>query len=56
MGAAFAAIAQRREVFREIVLADVELARAAAAADRLGEPDRFRAERVDASSRRSSWS
>ena len=51
MGAAFAAIAQRRAVFEEVVLADVALERARAAAERLGEPDRFRAERVDASSR-----
>jgi len=33
------------------VLADVELQRARAATERLGEPERFRAERVDASSR-----
>src|SRR6476660_4962117 len=52
VGAAFAGIAQRRECFSEVVLADVALERAAAAADRLGEPDRFRAERVDASSKR----
>ena len=51
MGAAFAAIAQRREVFTEVVLADVALERAQTAAGRLGEPDRFSAERVDASSR-----
>ncbi len=51
VGAAFAAIAQRREVFEEVVLADVALERAAAATRRLAEPDRFRAERVDASSR-----
>ncbi len=51
MGAAFAAIAQRREVFTHVVLADVALERAQAAADRLGEADRFSAERVDASSR-----
>lgn len=51
VGAAFAAIAQRREVFEHIVLADVALERAQAAAARLGEPDRFSAERVDASSR-----
>ncbi len=51
MGAAFAAIAQRREVFEHIVLADVALERAQAAAERLDEPDRFSAERVDASSR-----
>ena len=51
VGAAFAAIAQRRDVFAEVVLADVALERAQAAAERLGEPDRFSAERVDASSR-----
>ena len=38
-------------VFAEVVLADVALERAQAAAERLGEPDRFSAERVDASSR-----
>jgi saccharopine dehydrogenase-like NADP-dependent oxidoreductase len=52
VGAAFAAIAQRRPAFTEVVLADVALERAQAAAGRLGEPDRFRAERVDASSLR----
>jgi saccharopine dehydrogenase (NAD+, L-lysine forming) len=51
VGAAFAAIAQRRESFEHVVLADVALERARAAAERLGEPDRFAAERVDASSR-----
>ena len=51
VGAAFAAIAQSREVFDHVVLADVALDRAQAAADKLGEPDRFSAERVDASSR-----
>jgi saccharopine dehydrogenase (NAD+, L-lysine forming) len=51
VGAAFAAIAQRRETFAEVVLADVALERAQAVAERLGEPDRFSAERVDASSR-----
>jgi saccharopine dehydrogenase (NAD+, L-lysine-forming) len=51
VGAAFAAIAQRRAVFEHVVLADVALERAQAAASRLGEPDRFSAERVDASSR-----
>jgi saccharopine dehydrogenase-like NADP-dependent oxidoreductase len=51
VGAAFAGIAQRRPAFEEVVLADVAPARAQAAVDRLGEPDRFRAERVDASSR-----
>jgi saccharopine dehydrogenase-like NADP-dependent oxidoreductase len=51
VGAAFAAIAQRRDVFERVVLADVAFERAQAAAERLGEPDRFSAERVDASSR-----
>jgi saccharopine dehydrogenase (NAD+, L-lysine-forming) len=51
VGAAFAAIAQRRDVFDQVVLADVALERAQAAAERLGESDRFSAERVDASSR-----
>jgi saccharopine dehydrogenase (NAD+, L-lysine forming) len=51
VGAAFAAIAQRREVFEQIVMADVALERAQAACERFGEPDRFAAERVDASSR-----
>ena len=51
VGAAFASIAQRRETFAEVVLADVALERAQAVAERLGEPDRFSAERVDASSR-----
>jgi saccharopine dehydrogenase-like NADP-dependent oxidoreductase len=50
VGAAFAAIAQRRPVFTQVVLADVALERAQAVAERLGEPDRFGAERVDASS------
>jgi saccharopine dehydrogenase (NAD+, L-lysine forming) len=51
VGAAFAAIAQRRPAFERVVMADVALERAQAAADRLGEPDRFAAERVDASDR-----
>ncbi len=51
VGAAFAAIAQHREAFAHVVLADVALERAQATAERLGEPDRFTAERVDASSR-----
>jgi saccharopine dehydrogenase (NAD+, L-lysine forming) len=50
VGAAFAAIAQRRETFTQVVMADVALERAQAVAQRLGEPDRFSAERVDASS------
>jgi saccharopine dehydrogenase-like NADP-dependent oxidoreductase len=51
VGAAFAAIAQRRPVFEQVVLADVALERARAAVERLGEQDRFAAARVDASSR-----
>ncbi len=51
VGAAFAGIAQRRPVFERVVLADVALERAQAAAERLGEADRFGAERVDASDR-----
>jgi saccharopine dehydrogenase (NAD+, L-lysine forming) len=50
VGAAFAAIAQRREAFEEVVLADVALERAETVAGRLGEGDRLRGERVDASS------
>jgi saccharopine dehydrogenase (NAD+, L-lysine-forming) len=50
VGAAFAAIAQRRPAFEQVVLADVSLERAAAAAARLGETGRFAAEQVDASS------
>jgi saccharopine dehydrogenase-like NADP-dependent oxidoreductase len=51
VGAAFAGIAQRRPAFEQVVLADVALERAQAAAGRLGEADRFGAERVDASDR-----
>jgi saccharopine dehydrogenase (NAD+, L-lysine-forming) len=51
VGAAFAAIAQRRPRFERVVLADVALERAQAVVARLGEPDRFAAERVDASDR-----
>jgi saccharopine dehydrogenase (NAD+, L-lysine forming) len=51
VGAAFAAIAQRREAFERVVMADVALERARAVAGGLGEADRFSAERVDASSR-----
>jgi saccharopine dehydrogenase-like NADP-dependent oxidoreductase len=49
VGAAFAAIAQRRPAFEHVVLADVALERAQAVAEGLAEPDRFSAERVDAS-------
>ena len=51
VGQAFAAIARTRPAFERVVLADVSLERATAAAERLREPDRFAAERVDASSR-----
>ena len=51
VGAAFAAIAQRRSAFQRVVLADISPQRARAAARRLGEADRFAAEQVDASSR-----
>ncbi len=51
MGAAFAAIAQRRDAFERVVLADVSSQRAHEAVVRLGEADRFAAERVDASDR-----
>jgi len=51
VGAAFAAIAQRRPAFERVVLADVSPRRAHDAVARLGEPGRFAAETVDASSR-----
>jgi saccharopine dehydrogenase (NAD+, L-lysine-forming) len=50
VGSAFAAIAQRRNFFEQITLADLDPARAQAVVDRLGEHDRFNAARVDASS------
>ncbi|HSZ69739.1 MAG TPA: saccharopine dehydrogenase C-terminal domain-containing protein [Solirubrobacteraceae bacterium] len=50
VGAAFAAIVQRRPVFKRVVLADVSAQRAHDVVARLGEADRFGAERVDASS------
>jgi saccharopine dehydrogenase-like NADP-dependent oxidoreductase len=49
VGAAFAAIAQRREAFERVVLADVAAERVHAVVAALGEPGRFSAERVDAS-------
>jgi saccharopine dehydrogenase (NAD+, L-lysine-forming) len=49
VGSAAAAIAQRRSFFEHMILADVDPARAAAAVDRLGEPDRFSSTAVDAS-------
>jgi saccharopine dehydrogenase (NAD+, L-lysine-forming) len=51
VGAAFAAIAQQRPAFEGVVLADVSPQRAHDVVARLGEPDRFAAEQVDASSR-----
>ena len=51
VGSAFAAIAQRREAFEHVVLADVALERARDATARLGEQDRFGAEQVDAGDR-----
>ncbi len=50
VGAAFAAIAQRRPAFERIVLADVSPERVKSVVAGLGEPGRFAAERVDASS------
>jgi saccharopine dehydrogenase (NAD+, L-lysine-forming) len=49
VGAAAAAIAQRRGFFSQMVLADVAVERARAVVERLGEPDRFSAAQVDAS-------
>ncbi len=49
MGAAFAAIAQRRSAFERVVLADVAPERVRGVVAGLGEPGRFAAERVDAS-------
>jgi saccharopine dehydrogenase (NAD+, L-lysine-forming) len=49
VGAAFAAIAQRRPAFERVVLADLSPARAHAAVAKLGEAGRFGAEQVDAS-------
>jgi len=49
VGAAAAAIAQRRGFFEHMVLADFALERAQAVVERLGEPDRFSAARIDAS-------
>jgi saccharopine dehydrogenase-like NADP-dependent oxidoreductase len=51
VGAAFAAIAQRREAFERVVLADVDAERAHAVVEGLDEAGRFSAERVDASDR-----
>jgi saccharopine dehydrogenase-like NADP-dependent oxidoreductase len=51
VGAAFAAIAQHRPAFEHVHLADLSPARAHEVVARLGEADRFAAERVDASDR-----
>ncbi|HEX4838648.1 MAG TPA: saccharopine dehydrogenase C-terminal domain-containing protein [Solirubrobacteraceae bacterium] len=51
VGAAFASIAQRRPTFERVSLADVSPARAHDVVAKLGEADRFAAERVDASDR-----
>jgi saccharopine dehydrogenase (NAD+, L-lysine forming) len=51
VGAAFAAIAQRRPAFEHVALADVSPARVHEVVAGLGEADRFSAERVDASDR-----
>jgi saccharopine dehydrogenase-like NADP-dependent oxidoreductase len=51
VGAAFAAIAQRRPRFEHVQLADVSATRAHDAVAHLGEPDRFSAACVDASDR-----
>ena len=50
VGSAFAAIAQRRDFFERITLADLDPSRPQAVVDKLGEHDRFNAARVDASS------
>ncbi|HEY7932610.1 MAG TPA: saccharopine dehydrogenase C-terminal domain-containing protein [Solirubrobacteraceae bacterium] len=50
VGAAFAAIAQRRPAFERVVMADISAQRAQGVVARLGEADRFSAERADASS------
>jgi saccharopine dehydrogenase (NAD+, L-lysine forming) len=52
VGAAFAAIAQRREAFERVVLADVAPERVHAVVAGLGDPGRFAAERVDASNQK----
>jgi saccharopine dehydrogenase (NAD+, L-lysine-forming) len=53
VGAAFAAIAQRRSKFERVVLADVSAERVKSVVAALGEPGRFSAERVDASEQQS---
>jgi saccharopine dehydrogenase-like NADP-dependent oxidoreductase len=51
VGSAIAAVAQQRASFEHVTLADVDEARAARVVERLGEPDRFAAARLDASDR-----
>src|SRR6202161_3394701 len=51
VGAAFAAIAQRRPAFERVVLADLSTRRAHDVVGRLGEAGRFAAGRLDAASR-----
>ncbi|HST32559.1 MAG TPA: saccharopine dehydrogenase C-terminal domain-containing protein [Solirubrobacteraceae bacterium] len=53
VGAAFAAIAQRRPKFERVALADVSPERVKSVVAALGEPGRFSAERVDASEQQS---
>jgi saccharopine dehydrogenase-like NADP-dependent oxidoreductase len=53
VGAAFAAIVQRRPKFERVVLADVSPERVKSVVAALGEPGRFSAERVDASEQQS---
>src|SRR5256712_6306433 len=52
VGAAFAAIVQRRDAFEQVVLADIAQERVRAVVAGLGEAGRFSAERVDASDQR----
>jgi saccharopine dehydrogenase-like NADP-dependent oxidoreductase len=49
VGSAFARIAERRDFFDQIVLADLDIARPTAVIDDLGEPGRFTPAHVDAS-------
>jgi saccharopine dehydrogenase-like NADP-dependent oxidoreductase len=53
VGSAFAAIAQRRSFFDRITLADLDVSRPQSVVGRLGEPDRFAAAAIDASSQAS---
>src|SRR6202453_2290282 len=52
VGAAFAAIAQRRPAFERVVLADIAPERVRSVVAALGEPGRFSADRVDASNQK----